>query len=108
MMDCVMPTRNGRNGMLFTRNGILNMRNHKWADDLTPLDEGGASWVDEVYSKAYVRHLFIAGELLALQIASIHNLAFYLWLVGEARKHIVEGDFASWKKEMVRNVTRRL
>lgn len=108
MMDCVMPTRNGRNGMLFTRHGIMNMRNRKWADDLSPLDEDGSSWVDHVYSKAYVRHLFIAGELLALQIASIHNLAFYLWLVGEARKHIVEGDFASWKREMVINVTRRL
>ncbi len=108
MMDCVMPTRNGRNGMLFTAHGIMNMRNRKWADDLSPLDEDGSSWVDHVYSKAYVRHLFIAGELLALQIASIHNLAFYLWLVGEARKHIIEGDFASWKREMVINVTRRL
>lgn len=108
MMDCVMPTRNGRNGMIFTRNGIMNMRNRKWADDLSPLDEGGAAWVDEVYSKAYVRHLFIAGELLALQIASVHNLAFYLWLVGEARKHIIGGDFPQWKREMVENVTRRL
>ncbi|MDE6446800.1 MAG: tRNA guanosine(34) transglycosylase Tgt, partial [Muribaculaceae bacterium] len=85
MMDCVMPTRNGRNGMLFTRHGIMNMRNKKWADDFSPLDEGGASYVDEVYSKAYVRHLFVSNELLAMQIASIHNLAFYLWLVGEAR-----------------------
>lgn len=108
MMDCVMPTRNGRNGMIFTRNGIMNMRNRKWADDLSPLDEGGAAWVDEAYSKAYVRHLFASGELLALQIASIHNLAFYLWLVGEARKHIAAGDFARWKKEMLDNVTRRL
>lgn len=108
MMDCVMPTRNGRNGMLFTRNGIMNMRNKKWADDYSPLDEGGAAWVDEVYSKAYVRHLFISQELLAMQIASIHNLAFYLWLVSEARKHIIAGDFKSWKIEMVEKVTSRL
>lgn len=108
MMDCVMPTRNGRNGMIFTRNGIVNLRNKKWADDFSPLDEGGAAWVDKVYSRAYVRHLFISGEILAMQIASIHNLAFYLWLVGEARKHIIDGDFAIWKKEMVENVTRRL
>lgn len=108
MFDCVMPTRNGRNGMLFTRNGIMNMRNRKWADDFSPLDEGGAAWVDEVYSKAYVRHLFAANEILAMQIASVHNLAFYLWLVGEARKHIVEGDFKVWKRHMLENVTRRL
>lgn len=108
MMDCVMPTRNGRNGMLFTQHGIMNMRNKKWADDFTPLQEDGASVVDHVYSKAYLRHLFIANELLAMQIASIHNLAFYLWLVGEARKHIVDGDFKSWKTAMVENVTRRL
>lgn len=108
MMDCVMPTRNGRNGMLFTRNGIMNMRNRKWADDYSPLDEGGAAWVDEVYSKAYVRHLFVSQELLAMQIASVHNLAFYLWLVREARRHIIEGDFKSWKTEMVERVTRRL
>lgn len=108
MMDCVMPTRNGRNGMIFTRNGIMNMRNLKWANDFSPLDDGGPCFVDEVYSKAYVRHLFVANELLAMQIASIHNLAFYLWLVTEARRHIVAGDFASWKTEMVINVTRRL
>lgn len=108
MMDCVMPTRNGRNGMLFTRHGIMNMRNKKWADDFSPLDEGGASYVDEVYSKAYVRHLFVSNELLAMQIASIHNLAFYLWLVGEARRHILAGDFATWKPAMVEAVTRRL
>ncbi len=108
MMDCVMPTRNGRNGMIFTRNGIMNMRNKKWADDFSPLDEGGAAWVDEAYSRAYVRHLFVSNELLAMQIASIHNLAFYLWLVGEARKHIVAGDFKSWKIEMVNRVTSRL
>lgn len=108
MMDCVMPTRNGRNGMIFTRNGIMNMRNRKWADDYSPLDAGGPSFVDEVYSKAYVRHLFVSSELLAMQIASIHNLAFYLWLVREARRHIVDGDFASWKASMVESVTRRL
>lgn len=108
MMDCVMPTRNGRNGMLFTRNGIMNMRNKKWADDFSPLDEGGAAWVDEVYSKSYVRHLFVSQELLAMQIASVHNLAFYLWLVREARKHIITGDFKSWKTDMVERVTRRL
>ncbi|MDE5883421.1 MAG: tRNA guanosine(34) transglycosylase Tgt [Muribaculaceae bacterium] len=108
MMDCVMPTRNGRNGMIFTRNGIMNMRNKKWADDYAPLDEGGAAWVDEVYSRAYVRHLFVSQELLAMQIASIHNLAFYLWLVKEARRHILAGDFKSWKTEMVERVTRRL
>ncbi|MDE7496072.1 MAG: tRNA guanosine(34) transglycosylase Tgt [Muribaculaceae bacterium] len=108
MMDCVMPTRNGRNGMLFTRNGIMNMRNKKWADDFSPLDEGGTAWVDEVYTKAYVRHLFISNEILAMQIASIHNLAFYLQLVKEAREHIIAGDFKSWKTTMVENVTRRL
>lgn len=108
MFDCVMPTRNGRNGMLFTRNGIMNMRNRKWADDFSALDEGGPTYVDEVYSKAYVRHLFISNELLAMQIASVHNLGFYLWLVGEARKHILAGDFASWKREMLVRVTNRL
>ncbi len=108
MMDCVMPTRNGRNGMLFTRHGTMNMRNKKWAEDFSPLQEDGASWVDRAYSKAYVRHLFIANELLALEIASQHNLAFYLWLVGEARRHIMAGDFASWKAGMVEVLDRRL
>ena len=108
MMDCVMPTRNGRNGMLFTRNGIMNMRNKKWADDFSPLDPGGPTYVDEVYSKAYVRHLFIANELLAMQIASIHNLGFYLWLVAEARKHIEAGDFPTWKRDMIQKVTSRM
>ena len=108
MMDCVMPTRNGRNAMLFTKNGIMNMRNKKWADDYSPLEEDGASYVDRAYSKAYVRHLFVSQELLALQIGSIHNLAFYLWLVKEARKHIIAGDFKQWKDEMIVNVTRRL
>lgn len=108
MMDCVMPTRNGRNGMLFTSEGIMNMRNKKWADDFSPIQEDGPSYVDRVYTKAYLRHLFISQELLALQIASIHNLAFYLWLVGEARKHIIAGDFAAWKPGMIERVTRRL
>ena len=108
MMDCVMPTRNGRNGMLFTPRGTMNMRNKKWADDFTPLQEDGPSFVDHVYTKAYVRHLFISNELLALEIASIHNLAFYLWLVREARKHIIAGDFHSWKTEMVEVLNTRL
>lgn len=108
MMDCVMPTRNARNGMLFTRHGTMNMRNRKWADDFSPLQEDGASYVDRVYSKAYLRHLFIADELLALEIASIHNLAFYLWLVKEARRHIQAGDFSSWKAGMVETLGRRL
>ncbi len=108
MFDCVMPTRNGRNGMIFTSRGIMNMRNRKWADDFTPLDEEGTSYVDQVYSKAYVRHLFIADEILAMQIASIHNLAFYVWLSQEARKHIIDGTFATWKREMLERVTTRL
>ena len=100
--------RNGRNGMLFTRHGIMNMRNKKWADDFSPLQEDGPSIVDHIYSKAYVRHLFIAQEILAMQIASIHNLAFYLWLVGEARKHIIDGDFPAWKRQMLHDVQVRL
>ena len=108
MMDCVMPTRNGRNGMLFTAHGIMNMRNKKWENDFSPLQEDGPSYVDRFYSKAYVRHLFVSQEILAMQIASIHNLAFYLWLVGEARKHILAGDFKAWKDEMIERVTRRL
>ena len=108
MFDCVMPTRNGRNGMIFTRNGIINLKNLKWADDFSPLDEGGPSVVDEEYSRAYLRHLFVSKEILGMQIASIHNLAFYLWLVREARKHIIAGDFKPWKEEMIVNVTRRL
>ncbi len=108
MFDCVMPTRNGRNAMLFTRNGIMNLRNKKWEDDFSPLDPGGTSYVDMVYSKAYLHHLFKAKELLALQIASIHNLAFYLWLTREARRHILGGDFAAWKARMVKQVAERL
>lgn len=108
MMDCVMPTRNGRNGMLFTKNGIMNMRNKKWADDFSPIDIDGASEVDRMYSRAYLRHLFVSQEILAMQIASIHNLAFYLWLVGEARSHILAGDFKAWKDETVVRVMQRL
>ena len=108
MMDCVMPTRNARNGMLFTSHGIMNMRNRKWADDFSPLQEDGPSYVDTAYSRAYLRHLFIADELLAMQIASIHNLAFYLWLVTEARRHIIAGDFATWKRATLAEVTQRL
>jgi len=108
MFDCVMPTRNGRNGMLFTSQGIMNMRNEKWKNDFSPLDEFGTSYVDQAYSKAYLRHLFISKELLAMQIASIHNLAFYLWLVGEARDHIIAGDFVVWKREMMPRLGKRL
>lgn len=108
MMDCVMPTRNARNGMLFTSHGIMNMRNKKWADDFSPIQEDGPSYVDRAYSRAYLRHLFIAGEILAMQIASIHNLAFYLWLVTEARNHIIAGDFSSWKKSILPVLTQRL
>lgn len=108
MFDCVMPTRNGRNAMLFTRNGIMNMRNRKWADDFSPVDPDGTSYVDTAYSKAYLHHLFKAQELLALQIASIHNLAFYLWLVQEARKQIIADNFSAWKAEMIRKVSVRL
>ena len=108
MMDCVMPTRNGRNGMLFTKNGIMNMRNKKWADDFSPIEIDGASEVDRMYSRAYLRHLFVSQEILAMQIASIHYLAFYLWLVGEARSHILAGDFKAWKDETVVRVMQRL
>ncbi|MDD6210775.1 MAG: tRNA guanosine(34) transglycosylase Tgt [Bacteroidales bacterium] len=108
MFDCIMPTRNGRNGQIFTKEGVLNMRNKKWADDFSPIEADGASFVDRLYSKAYLRHLFIADEILALQIASIHNLAFYLWLVGEARKHIIEGDFTQWKGSIIKRVSTRI
>ena len=108
MFDCVMPTRNGRNGMLFTWNGIMNMRNAKWENDFSELDPAGSSFVDHAYSKAYLRHLFIAGEMFAAMIASEHNLAFYLDLVREARKHIQEGDFTAWKEATVKRITTRL
>ena len=108
MFDCVMPTRNARNGMLFTWNGIMNMRNAKWESDFSPLDPLGTSFVDRTYSKAYLRHLFIAGEMAAAMIASEHNLAFYLDLVRESRRHIEAGDFAAWKEETVQRVMTRL
>ena len=108
MFDCVMPTRNGRNAMLFTSEGIMNLRNKKWETDFSPIDPNGTASVDTLYTKAYLHHLFKAQELLALEIASIHNLAFYLWLVGEARKHILDGTFTSWKSVMMRRVTNRL
>ncbi|MBU1369489.1 MAG: tRNA guanosine(34) transglycosylase Tgt [Bacteroidetes bacterium] len=108
MFDCVMPTRNGRNGMLFTSNGIINMRNEKWKSDFSPIDENGLSFVDTQYSRAYLRHLFIAGEMLGSMIASLHNLSFYLWLVKEARKHILAGDFALWKQMMIPKISQRL
>lgn len=108
MFDCVMPTRNARNGMLFTSEGIINIRNEKWKDDFSPVDVNGTAYVDTCYTKAYLRHLTIAGEMLAAQIATIHNLAFYLWLVGEARRHIIEGDFKTWKDKMVPKLKQRL
>ncbi len=108
MFDCVMPTRNGRNGMIFTRNGVMNMRNKKWENDFTELDPDGTSYVDHQYTRAYVRHLIHSDEMLGLEILSIHNLAFYLWLVGEARRHILAGDFRSWKEDMLQRVMTRL
>lgn len=108
MFDCVMPTRNGRNGMLFTAEGIINIKNKKWEDDFSPIDVMGITWVDTEYSKAYLRHLFSVNEMLGRQIATIHNLGFYLWLVREARKQILSGNFGSWKKEMINKLDRRL
>ena len=108
MFDCVMPTRNGRNGMIFTEEGIINFKNRKWATDFSPIQEGTGCFVDEQYTKAYLRHLFVAGELLAMQIASIHNLAFYLRLVRQARQRIVDGTFGDWYKEMAVKTMRRL
>ncbi|PVW16386.1 tRNA guanosine(34) transglycosylase Tgt [Marixanthomonas spongiae] len=108
MFDCVMPTRNGRNGMLFTAHGTINIKNKKWETDFSPIDEMDITWVDTAYSKAYVRHLFKVKELLGMQIATIHNLGFYLWLVREARKHILAGDFTSWKNKMVKQMDKRL
>ena len=108
MFDCVMPTRNGRNGMIFTQNGVMNLRNKKWEDDFTELDPYGTSYVDHHYSRAYVRHLIHAQEMLGLEILSIHNLAFYLWLVGEARKHILVGDFKAWKDDITPRLMQRM
>jgi queuine tRNA-ribosyltransferase len=108
MFDCVMPTRNARNGMLFTSEGIINIKNRKWADDFSPLDPNGTSFVDAMYSRAYLRHLFAANEYLGKQVATLHNLGFYLWLVRQARKQILAGTFASWKNDMVKKVQNRL
>lgn len=108
MMDCVMPTRNGRNGMLFTKNGIINIKNEKWKKDFSPVDVDGTSFVDSQYSKAYLRHLFVAKEILGPQIASIHNLSFYLWLVKEARRQIINNTFLDWKNIMVKKLAARL
>jgi len=108
MFDCVMPTRNARNGMLFTSQGTINIKNKKWEDDFSPIDEMGITFVDNEYSKAYLRHLFTVNELLGKQIATIHNLGFYLWLVREARKHILAGDFTKWKHKMVKQMDKRL
>ena len=108
MFDCVMPTRNGRNAMLFTKDGIMNMKNKKWEFDFSPIEADGESYVDRIYSKAYLRHLFHSHELLAMQIASIHNLAFYLWLVKEARKHIMAGDFTTWEAKTLEKISYRL
>ena len=108
MFDCVMPTRNARNALLFTSEGTINIRNAKWKNDFSPIDPMGITYVDTQYSKAYLRHLFVSNEMLAKQIASVHNLGFYLWLVRQARKHIMEGDFISWKNQMVKKLSRRL
>ena len=108
MFDCVMPTRNARNGMLFTANGTINIKNKKWEDDFSPIDEMAITYVDTEYTKAYLRHLFAANEYLGKQIATIHNLGFYMWLVREARKHILAGDFKPWKEMMVKNMSQRL
>ena len=108
MFDCVMPTRNGRNGMLFTWNGVMNMRNERWKDDFSELDPSGCSYVDHFYTKAYLRHLFISGEMFAAMIASEHNLAFYLDLVRTARQHIAAGDYAAWKDAVIPKLMQRL
>jgi queuine tRNA-ribosyltransferase len=108
MFDCVMPTRNGRNGMLFTTQGIINIKNKKWEKDFSVIDTGLTNEVSTYYSKAYLRHLFVANEILGLQLASIHNLAFYLWLVTEARKHILQDSFVSWKNDVLPVIQQRL
>jgi queuine tRNA-ribosyltransferase len=108
MFDCVMPTRNARNGMLFTAHGTINIKNKKWEDDFSPIDPMAMTFVDTEYSKAYLRHLFVCNEYLGKQIATIHNLGFYLWLVREARKHILAGDFRTWKNQMVKQMDKRL
>jgi queuine tRNA-ribosyltransferase len=108
MFDCVMPTRNGRNGMVFTSQGVINIKNKQWANDFSPLDPGIPNEMSQYYTKAYMRHLFVADEILGLQLASIQNLSFYLWLVGQAREHIIAGDYKTWKKTMVAQISKRL
>ncbi len=108
MFDCVMPTRNGRNGMIFTSQGVINIKNKQWASDFTPLDPGIPNELSNYYTKAYMRHLFVADEILGLQLASIQNLSFYLWLVGQAREHIIAGDYSSWKTSMIQQISKRL
>ena len=108
MFDCVMPTRNARNGMLFTAHGTINIKNEKWKNDFSNIDDGNHSYVDSYYSKAYLRHLFTVKESVGRQIATIHNLAFYMWLVREARTHIIEGDFLEWKNLMVKQMSNKL
>lgn len=108
MFDCVMPTRNGRNGMIFTSQGVINIKNKKWANDFSPLDPGIPNELSNCYTKAYMRHLFVADEILGLQLASIQNLSFYLWLVGQAREHIIAGDYSSWKTSMIQQISQRL
>ena len=108
MFDCVMPTRNGRNGMIFTSQGVINIKNKQWANDFSALDPGLPNELSQYYTKAYLRHLFMADEILGLQLASIQNLSFYLWLVGQAREHIILGDYSSWKKTMVAQISKRL
>jgi queuine tRNA-ribosyltransferase len=108
MFDCVLPTRNARHGLIYTANGIMNMKNAKWKEDFSAIDEDSPAETSRNFSKSYLRHLIHTGELLGGQITSIHNLSFYLWLVGEARKHIIEGDFLSWKNSMVKVLGQRL
>lgn len=108
MFDCVMPTRNARNGMIFTSEGILNMRNQKWKDDFSPIDANGTTFVDQAYTKAYLRHLYVCNEILASMIATMHNLGFYLWLVEQARMHIAQGTFRKWKDQMVPRISQKL
>jgi len=108
MFDCVLPSRNARHGLLYTANGIINIKNKKWADDFSPIDEDAPAPTSRLHNKAYLRHLIHSKELLGSQIATLHNLSFYLWLMGEARKHITKGDFLSWKNTMVKQLAQRL
>lgn len=108
MFDCVMPTRNARNGMLFTKNGVINIKNEKWKDDFSPIEEDSTLFADKEYSKAYLRHLIHSGEMLGAQIATLHNLHFYLWLMAEARIKIISGEFTAWKNIMVNRLAQRL